>query len=414
MKVNVNPVKGMRDFLPAEVRLREYVKLKIQETYEQQGFSLIETPAVEHIELLTNSEGGDNLQLIFKIMKRGEQLQLERADISEEALVDCGLRYDLTLPLSRFYANNKEKLPEPFKVIQIGSVYRAERPQRGRYRTFTQCDIDIIGDASPLAECELIHATAKALLSVGTRGFTIKLSDRRILTAVIHKLGFAMSSASGICATLDKADKLGWEGVQQELIAGGLEDDRVSELLAVVRGLSLEALPLYDVPREVSSPLSEVIAVVTKLAQGEYRIEFTPTLVRGMGYYTGMVFEIATEGVGLAVAGGGRYDAMIGKWLGTSVPAVGFSIGFERIILLLQEQNFAPPSLALRIALLYSREQDSPENILTVAETLRSSGYQVNVLPVKSKLGKQLGQLEAQGYRGYYSMAKGELKLFQS
>jgi len=412
VKINVNPVKGMRDFLPAEVRLREYVKRKISETYEQQGFSLIETPAVENIELLTNSEGGDNLQLIFKILKRGEQLQLERADLSEESIVDCGLRYDLTLPLSRFYANNKEKLPVPFKSMQIGSVYRAERPQKGRYRSFTQCDIDIIGEASPLAECELIHATAKALQSVEMQNFTIKISDRRILTAVIAGFGFAQEAAPSICLALDKADKIGWDGVLQELCENGLDAAKAREFIVAVRGLSLEALASYGVPASISAPLTEVIALVSALSSGQYQVVFTPTLVRGMGYYTGMVFEIATEGLGLAVAGGGRYDAMIGKWLGSMVPAVGFSIGFERIILLLQERGFVPPSSSARLALLFSYEQDSYESILITAEKLRAAGHQVNTLPARNKLGKQLAQLEAEGYGGYYSLAKGELILF--
>ncbi|MBS3874151.1 MAG: histidine--tRNA ligase [Firmicutes bacterium] len=412
MKINVNPVKGMRDFLPAEVRLREYVKSKITETYEQQGFSLIETPAVENIELLTNSEGGDNLQLIFKILKRGEQLQLGRADLSEESIVDCGLRYDLTLPLSRFYACNKDKLPTPFKAMQIGTVYRAERPQKGRYRAFTQCDIDIIGDASPLAECELIHATAKALQSVHLQDFVVKISDRRLLAAVIASFGFAPEAVPSICLALDKSDKIGWDKVLQELCEGGLEAEQVEQFVSAVRGLSLETVLSYGVPASIYDSLKEVIDTVAKLADGKYQVIFSPTLVRGMGYYTGMVFEIATEGLGLAVAGGGRYDAMIGKWLGTMVPAVGFSIGFERIILLLQERGFVPPSSCARIALLFSQEHDSLYSILAAAEALREAGHKVSTLPARHKLGKQLAQLEAEGYSGYYSCVKGELILF--
>lgn len=412
MKVNVNPVKGMRDFLPADVRLREYVKSTITAVYEKQGFSLIDTPALENIEMLTNSEGGDNLQLIFKVLKRGEKLQLDKAGLTEDDLADLGLRYDLTLPLTRFYANNKEKLPTPFKAMQIGTVYRAERQQRGRYRAFTQCDIDIIAEPGYIAECELIHSTAKALLALEFKNFKVKISDRRILSAVILNAGFSADSIASICTTLDKADKIGWDGVESELVASGLASGKVQALLNTIRNLNIADLEQQGVASDIYAPLQEVISVVSAQAKGEYEIAFVPTLVRGMGYYTGMVFEIETEGLGLSVAGGGRYDNMIGKWIGTKVPAVGFSIGFERIVLILQEKGFTPPQQGKRIALLYNLEQDSLPNVLNTAEELRSQGFLISTLPARNKLGKQLDQLESDGYDGYYTFVKGEVTFF--
>lgn len=409
MKVNVNPVKGMRDFLPADVRLREYVKSTITAVYEKQGFSLIDTPALENIEMLTNSEGGDNLQLIFKVLKRGEKLQLTKPDLTEDDLADLGLRYDLTLPLTRFYASNKDKLPTPFKAMQIGTVYRAERQQKGRYRAFTQCDIDVISEAGHIAECELIHSTAKALMALEFKSFKVKISDRRILSAVILSAGFAQDNIASICTTLDKADKIGWEQVESEIVASGLEQSKVQSLLNTIRGLNIDSLEDQGVANDISGPLQEVISIVSAQAKGNYEIVFTPTLVRGMGYYTGMVFEIETEGLGLSVAGGGRYDNMIGKWIGTKVPAVGFSIGFERIILLLQERGFTPPQQGKRIAVLYNLEHDSLTQVLELAEQLRDQGYLVSTIPARNKLGKQLDQIESDGFDGYYTFAKGEI-----
>lgn len=411
--MNVNPVKGMREFLPAENRLREHVKSVIIATYEQQGFELISTPAVENIDLLTNSEGGDNLQLIFKILKRGEKLQLGQPGLTEDDLVDLGLRYDLTLPLSRFYANNRSKLHAPFKAMQIGTVYRAERQQKGRYRAFTQCDIDIIAEPSHIAECELIQSTAKVLCSLGFTGFKVKISDRRILSTVIGNAGFPVDTVAGICTVLDKADKIGWVKVENELLAAGFDQAKVRVLLETIRGLCIEDLESQSVADDIIVPLREVIAITTAQSNSQYEVAFVPTLVRGMGYYTGMVFEIETEGLGLSVAGGGRYDNMISKLGGVEVPAVGFSIGFERIVLLLQERGFIPPRSGRRIALLYNLEHDELAAILSAAEEVREQGLQANTIPARAKLGRQLNQLEASGYDGYYTLAKQAVSWFK-
>ncbi|MBT9133477.1 MAG: Histidine--tRNA ligase [Firmicutes bacterium] len=413
MKYNTNPVKGMRDFLPSEVRLREYLTGVIARTYAQHGFQRIETPAVLHIELLQNSEGGENLALIFKILKRGEKLDLAGASQNEDELVDSGLRYDLTLPLARFYANQRAHLPEPFKALQIGTVYRAERPQKGRFRAFTQCDIDILGEAGEIAELELIHATAEALKAIGLRGFTVEVSDRRVLGALVAALGLDIALTPLVAVSIDKADKIGWEKVIEELAKQGVAQTSAAGLVGILQNLSLGNLAEHGVSSSVVEALRGVVEAATTFAGGEYNVRFEPTLVRGMGYYTGMVFEITMAELGLSVAGGGRYDGLVSKLCGQSVPAVGFSIGFERIVLLLEQQGFAPPVSMQCVALLYSREENSALGVLTAAQTLRQQGYAVRTLPERAKLGKQLSQLEAEGFAGYYSLAKRELVMFE-
>jgi histidyl-tRNA synthetase len=413
VKYNTNPVKGMRDFLPGEVRLREYLTAVIAKTYAEHGFLRIETPAVEHIELLQNSEGGENLALIFKILKRGEKLDLTRATENEDELVDSGLRYDLTLPLARFYANNRARLPEPFKALQIGTVYRAERPQRGRFRAFTQCDIDILGEAGELAELELIHATAEALKAIGLRGFTVEVSDRRVLAAVVASLGVDPALTPLVAVSVDKADKIGWEKVIEELSKQGVNPASAAGLVGVLQNLRLDNLAQHGVSPNVAEGLRGVVETAAALAAGEYNVRFAPTLVRGMGYYTGMVFEITTADFGLSVAGGGRYDGLVGKLCGQSVPAVGFSIGFERIVLLLEQQGFAPPVSMQCVAVLYNRETDAAQEVVAAARALRQQGFAVRTLPERAKLGKQLSQLEAEGFAGYFSLTKGQLVMFE-
>jgi len=404
MKYNTNPVKGMRDFLPSEARLREHVAAVIAQTYTRHGFARIDTPAVEHIELLQNSEGGENLALIFKILKRGEKLALDTAATNEDDLVDCGLRYDLTLPLARLYANNRAKLPEPFKALQMGTVYRAERPQKGRFRSFTQCDIDIIGEAGAIAELELIHATAEALKALGLTGFTVGVSDRRVLAGLVAALGIDPSLTALIAITVDKADKIGWDAVREELVRQDIAAESAYELIQTLQTLDLTQCEQQGICPEAASGLREVVHAATDLAGGDYTVRFAPTLVRGMGYYTGMVFEITAANLGLSVAGGGRYDGLIGKFCGQSVPAVGFSIGFERIVLLLQEQGFSPPLSTPRIALLYNRTEHNALDVLKAATELRQAGYAVQTIPERTKLGKQLSALEAEGFAGYQQL----------
>ena len=348
MKVNVNPVKGMRDFLPNEKEIRDYVENIIINTYKQNGFQLIETPVVENIDRLLGSNGGENLKLIYKIMKRGEKLGLCRDNLTEIDLADLGLRYDLTVPLSRFYCNNKSKLTPVFKSLQVGNVFRAERAQKGRYRSFKQCDIDIIGEPTETAEIELIITTAKALTALNISDFSFRINDRRILKSVVLRCGFSENNFESVCITLDKLDKIGMEGIEKELIKKNFEQENINNILSALKEINLkgtDCLTSYGVENKVSENLSNIINTVKEFSNEQYEIMFDFTLVRGMGYYTGTIFEISYKGLGYSIGGGGRYDEMIGNFIGEKIPAIGFSIGFERLVNQLIEENFEVPNL---------------------------------------------------------------------
>jgi len=395
--MKINPLKGMKDYLPEEMRMRDYVQGKILETYRASGFERIATPMLEDMENLDKSEGGDNLNLIFKVLKRGDKLDAALATGKEKELSDMGLRYDLTLPLSRYYAANRASLPTPFKVIQTDRVFRAERPQKGRMREFVQCDIDILGDSSIHAEIELIDVTARALLAIGLKDFNVNVNDRRMLRGMLSAMGFAQDSLDSVCITFDKMDKIGADGVKKELTEKECPAEAVEALDSFLRGGDFSIQRVAELLEDKTLPenLMKVIDTVTALSQGRYTITYAPSLVRGQGYYTGIVFEVTGTSFAGAVAGGGRYDGLVGKFLGQQVPAVGFSIGFERICGLLTEQGFQVPATQ-RLALLY--REDAPfADVLRKAERLRAE-YTVTVLPQQKKLGKQLGSLEAAGY----------------
>ena len=397
MALSKKPVNGMKDILPAEMEIRHYVTSVIKDTYRSFGFTPIETPCMENIANLSNKQGGENEKLIFKVLKRGEKLNLETA--KEEAdVVDFGMRYDLTVPLSRFYANNANDLPSPFKALQIGSVWRADRPQRGRYRQFTQCDIDILGDSSPNAEVELIDVTTRALLRIGFKDFTVNINDRRILRAMLEKMGFAADQLDSVCISFDKLDKIGADGVKKELLEKEFDAAAVEALDEFLRAgdFSLDAVTARVGDETLTADLRYVIATAEKIANGRYGIAYAPSLVRGQGYYTGMVFEVTCPQFSGAVAGGGRYDNMVGKFIGQQVPAVGFSIGFERVCGILLEQDYQIPGAKQKLALLYLKDADFAA-VLAKADALRAA-YDVTVLPQAKKLGKQFGTLEAAGY----------------
>lgn len=390
-------VKGTNDYLPEEAKLRDYLRAKILRTYMDAGFELIMTPAVEDIENLDKSDGGDNLNLIFKILKRGEKLDKALASGEATQLSDMGLRYDLTLPLSRYFANNREKLMLPAKCIQIDRVYRAERPQKGRLREFMQCDIDIIGSSSPSCEIELIHTTAKALLAMGIKDFTVKINDRRILRALLLSIGFEESQLDSVCITFDKLDKIGAEGVTAELTEKCFSPDAVA---AFAKLLETE-MGLEQVKEicggETAQNLEFIIKSSEELADG-YGIKFDISLVRGQGYYTGTVFEIVSDKFRGSIAGGGRYDNLIGKFTGENIPAVGFSIGFERIFAILSEQENSIADSKKKIALLFDKE-DSVKAIKTAWE-MRGT-YDVVLAERPKKLSKYLDKLSENGYYGF-------------
>ncbi|MEG1068882.1 MAG: histidine--tRNA ligase [Ruthenibacterium sp.] len=396
--MKIMPLKGTKDFLPREMQMRDYVQGEILKTYRASGFERIATPMIEDMENLDKSDGGDNLNLIFKVLKRGEKLQKALASGDEKELADIGLRYDLTLPLSRYYAANKDVLPHPFKVIQTDRVFRAERPQKGRMREFVQCDIDILGDDSPNAEIELIDVTARALLNIGLADFSIHLNDRRLLRGMLAHFGFAAEALDSVCITFDKLDKIGADGVCAELSEKEMPANAVAALADFLQKgtFTLADVAALCADATLGARVQRVMDAVTAVADGAYKIVFTPSLVRGQGYYTGMVFEVVCPAFAGAVGGGGRYDTMIGKFLGKDVPAVGFSIGFERIAGVLLDSGYTIPAEKAKLALLYAADADFAETLKTAA-VLRKD-YQVTVLTAAKKVGKQLEKLAADGY----------------
>ena len=414
--MKTNTLKGMKDILPSEQKLRDYVQGKILETYRASGFERISTPILEDAENLDKSDGGDNLNLIFKVLKRGEKLNaaLANTPVDEKALSDMGLRYDLTLPLTRFFAANRANLQFPFKVIQTDRVYRAERPQKGRDREFVQCDIDILGDPSCNAEVELIDVTARALKNIGFNDFKININDRRILRAMLSNMGFAPDTLDSVCITFDKMDKIGPEGVEAELTEKQMPAGAVKALTDFVAKAAASQITIDDVAARCADPsiaddLKYVISTVQKVSGGKYQIDYTPSLVRGQGYYTGIVFELASPAFGGAVGGGGRYDNLIGKFIGQPVPAVGFSIGFERICAILLDQKYQIPGAKEKCALLYDEQTEFPE-VLAAAEKLRAD-YSVAVLHKAKKMGPMFDMLEKQGYTKFAQFKDGELVL---
>lgn len=413
MALSKKPVNGMKDILPAEMEIRDYVTSVIKETYRSFGFTPIETPCMENIANLSNKQGGENEKLIFKVLKRGEKLNLETA--KEEAdVVDFGMRYDLTVPLSRFYANNANDLPSPFKALQIGSVWRADRPQRGRYRQFTQCDIDILGEPSNLAEIELITATTTTIGRLGFKNFEIRINERRILKAMAAYSGFAEEDYDNVFITLDKMDKIGVEGVAEDLAKDGYAQESIDKYLGlfklleekkdVAEGVTFLADTLGDfLDQEVVTNMTEIAVAVNATKNAEFTLVFDPTLVRGMSYYTGTIFEISMPELGAACGGGGRYDKMIGKFTGNDVPACGFSIGFERIILLLMESGFKIPESPKRVAYLVEKKYPAEKlvDVMKQAKEARENGQQVLVVRMNKNKKFQKEQLSKEGYEEF-------------
>lgn len=409
----------MKDILPEEMFIRDYLINIIKKTYGSFGFTSIETPAMEHIENLLSKQGGDNEKLIFKILKRGEKLKLENIK-DENDLVDAGLRYDLTLPLARYYSNNQANLPNPFKALQIGNVYRADRPQKGRFRQFTQCDIDILGEASNLAEIELILATTKALSEIAKgKHFSVRINDRRILMAMALYAGYDEDNIGNVFIILDKMDKIGMEGVKKELTELDGEE-KCSKYLSLFEGLkdNTEAvLSLKDklkgfIEDGVLEGLCEIMDTVLEVNTNDFSLVFDPTLVRGMGYYTGTIFEVSMEGFSGSVAGGGRYDKMIGRFTGNDTPACGFSIGFERIITILLDAGFKIPDESRKIAFLYEKNIDGNvlKDILKEAASLREAGNIVLVSKMNKNKKFQKEGLEKQGYTEFKEFYREALK----
>lgn len=409
------PVTGMRDMSPKEMEIRDYVLKTIREVYTGYGFTQIETPVCEHLANLTSKQGGDNEKLIFKILKRGNKLHLDTATC-EEDVSDMGLRYDLTVPLCRYYSAHKEELPAPFKALQTGPVWRADRPQKGRFRQFVQYDIDILGEPTVLAEIELILAMTDVLDKLSFEHFTIRINDRRLLTAMVAYAGFPAEETESVLITLDKMDKIGMEGVLAEWKEKGYDDSaagRFAGLLEKVShdkaGISIcrEALA-GQMDGSVCDDLLKIMQVVGDVTRADVDLVFDPTLVRGMGYYTGTIFEIAMAEADVSVGGGGRYDKMIGKFTGQDVPACGFSIGFERIMMVLMEKGFTPPDAREKEAVLLEKNLDADQlsKVFAEAQAARDDGHVVNVTNMKKNKKFQRESLAEQGYTEFKDVFK--------
>lgn len=407
MALKKKPTTGMKDILPEEMEIRDYVINQIKETYKTFGFQSIETPCVEHIENLNSKQGGENEKLIFKILKRGQKLNLESAQ-TEMDVVDGGLRYDLTVPLSRYYANNAAALPNPFKALQMGNVWRADRPQRGRFRQFMQCDIDILGEPTYLAEIELILATTTLLGKLDFNHFTIRINDRKMLKGMAKYCGFQEEEYDDVFIVLDKMDKIGMEGVEKELLEAGYAAASVAKCTDLFRSVTNDIAGVRYMKDTLGNCLDEgvaenletIISTVGALKSADFNISFDATLVRGMSYYTGPIFEISMDEFGGSVGGGGRYDEMIGKFTGNDTCACGFSIGFERIVMLLLERDFKVPAAGARKAYLIDRKADSDlfRKVMEKAKAEREQGVYVNINRMKKNKKFQKEQLMSEGY----------------
>ncbi len=409
------PMTGMKDILPREMQIRDYLISLIKDTYASFGFTPIETPAVENIANLSSKQGGENEKLIFKILKRGEKLNLETAQ-SEADLADGGLRYDLTVPLVRFYSNNAASLPSPFKALQIGPVWRADRPQKGRFRQFYQCDIDILGEPGNLAEIELILATTTTMGKIGFKNFKIKINDRRILKAMAAYSGFPEEEYDSVFIILDKMDKIGLDGVTEELIKAGYAQESVDKYVELFKGieeaddgLAYVAGKIQDNLEDgVKESLGEIINSVNSTKEYSFEVVFDPTLVRGMSYYTGTIFEIEVPEFGSSVGGGGRYDKMVGKFTGQDTPACGFSIGFERIVTILLDNDFQIPDDRKKVAFLIEKGIQSEMlcDIISEAQAMRKTGTNVLVVRMNKNKKFQKEQLEKEGYAEFREFYK--------
>lgn len=403
MKFNMSPVRGTTDYLPTEMEVRSYAEKIILETYKQNGFLQIKTPILENLDLLTNGDEGDNQKLMFKTVKRGDKLDLSKPNLKESDIVEEGLRYDLTVPLVRFFANNKEKLPTPFKSIQIDEAFRAERPQKGRARQFTQCDVDILGDSSPLCEIELLHVYMQAYKRLGFNNLTIKINDRRVLNELIIGAGFQTNQIINICVMLDKFDKIGIDGVKNELLTFGYNETNIDKLISNFNLLktaksndeSFGILKKIGISEEIVNSLKLIIETVNRFKLEGFNIVYDASIIRGQGYYTGTIFEVYDEAFGRALGGGGRYDKMVEKFIGTSIPAVGCSIGLYVVVMLMIERNYLVPSN--KLALIYDKKA-SFEDIMRAKIELMKKGYEVSTFAFPKNFNNFADKLKSNNY----------------
>ena len=403
MKFDTNPVRGTVDYLPNEMEIKTFAEQIILKTYKQNGFLQIKTPILENLDLLTSGDSGDNQKLMFKTVKRGEKLDLSKGNLTEKDIVEEGLRYDLTVPLVRFFINNREKLPVPFKSIQIDEAFRAERPQRGRVRQFTQCDIDILGDPTPMAELELLYAYMCSYKNLGFKKLTFKINDRRILNELIKNCGFPESEIMSICVSLDKFDKIGFDGVKEELVAKGYDSAKVKKLIEIFASIKnsndnadkLKQLQNFGVGEDILSSIKTIIDTANGYNFAGYQVVYDVTIIRGQGYYTGTVFEVFDDEFGRAIGGGGRYDKMIEKFAGTPIPAVGASIGLYSVVMLMAERGFKTKSS--KLALVFDKNSEYKQVIAVKAELIEK-GYDVSAFLFPKNFNNFAERLKNNGY----------------
>lgn len=401
MKLSTDPIRGTQDFLPKESSLRSEVTQIILDNFQQNGFMQVKTPILENLNLLLGSDGGDNLKLMFKTIKRGEKLDLSKPNLTEKDIVEEGLRYDLTVPLVRLFCNNREKLPIPFKAIQIADVFRADRPQRGRLRQFTQCDIDILGDSSINAETEILNVGLDTLFKLGLKTLVLKINSRKVLNELLLNCGFKQEEIESVCISVDKLNKIGFAGMEKELAEKGLNAKNIKNLtdaLAIIIKKGTNSLSSFGISKEYINELYYLINAL-RIMHPSANIFYDITVVRGQSYYTGIVYEVYTDGFKGAIGGGGRYDQMINKMIGISVPAVGFSIGFEPVTMLLNEQN-ADFSARKKVAVFFD-EDDNIVEILNFRQKLTKT-YDAAIYQKPKNMKNLLTKLKNAGYKYYF------------
>ena len=398
MAKDFSPIKGTTDYTPAEMLVRESARQIILESYRKNGYSLIKTPILENLNFLMGSEGGENLRLIFKTLKRGEKLDLSKPNLTEADIAEEGLRYDLTVPLIRFYSKNRDKLPIPFKAIQMDDVFRAERPQKGRSRQFTQCDIDIVGDSSINAEIDLIYTILETYKKLKFDNLTIKVNDRRILNQIIAFCGFSENDTEHVLICIDKLDKIGHEGLKNSLTEDGYPIKNIEKLVVAISTISeqgIACLTQFGVDEELKNNMATLLNALNKNLPTGCNVVFDISIVRGQSYYTGTVFEAYTEGFARAIGGGGRYDKIMGKVSGIDVPMVGFSIGFEPCCMLMLERGVQFETNK-NLALIYNADE-SFDNVLNCKKQLMEE-YNVSLYVRPKNLKNLLTKLKDSGF----------------
>ena len=414
-KIKTSPVKGTNDILPKEMEIRQRAIDIILRTFQNNGFLYVKTPILENLEILTKGDSGDNQKLMFKTVKRGNKLDLTKENLQEKDIVEEGLRYDLTVPLSRLFANNREKLPIPFKAIQIDESFRAENPQKGRDRQFTQCDIDLWGEKDNIAEIEIITTLLSAYKNLQINDLVCKISDRRILNQIILFCGFNEENSNSICVTIDKIDKIGLDRCKEELVSKGFNLSNVDKFINAIEDIKsngLKALQYYGVSDDVITNINEIIECVSKFIPKDYNIEFDISIVRGQGYYTGTVFEIYKPNSNLrgALGGGGRYDRMLEKFLGMNVPAVGSSIGLVPTLMLVMENNAFASNSIKKIAMIYN---ENLENLLIIEKKYElMKNYDVSIFKWPKNFNNFVEKLRLNNFDGIYKTDKDEFIWF--